>query len=328
MAAPLRAIGNLDVRALLVALPALALPAILISGCASTPCDEWSTRVETVRVCNAKGLNCSFEEQPVQYCKRRSGQRDAPAAAPAVEETAVSGARPKETRSPEKIGKPAPATLPPEQKRAPPATEKTVRAEPASRQPEKDRRAQTRTKTGEPNLTSFWRSLFSASRYSGLRYGKFRKVTLDPATTPASSTQVAAALKANVRSVVSMQVASDSKFTPMDHRLAVVVYRAHNREAAIALYRAMMRDEWRARKAQVQPGVTLVVVNTGNRKNPEASGQRIRLQRGSYVIDVDEQKSIYRDATGKPLPGKRFPHSDPISPEVVAKAVIRTFPAN
>lgn len=124
-----------------------------------------------------------------------------------------------------------------------------------------------------------------------------------------------------------MQVASDSKFTPMDHRLAVMVYRAHNREAAVALYRAMMRDEWRARKAQVQPGLTFVVVNTGDKKNPETSAQRIRLQRGSYVIDVDERKSIYRDAAGKPVPGRRFPHSRPISPEVVAKAVTRTFPA-
>jgi len=123
-----------------------------------------------------------------------------------------------------------------------------------------------------------------------------------------------------------MQAASEGKATPMDHRLSVVVYRAHNREAAIALYRAMMRDEWRARKAQVEPGVTFVVVNTGDKNNPEASGQRIRLQRGSYVIDVDEWKSIYRDTAGKPLPGKKFPHSPPISPEVVAKAVTKTFP--
>ena len=150
---------------------------------------------------------------------------------------------------------------------------------------------------------------------------------MGPATAPAISTQVQAALKTHVRSVVSMQVASDSKFAPMDHRLAVVVYRAHNREAAIALYTAMIRDEWRDRKPQTQPGVTLVIVKTGDKYNPEAGGQRMVLQRGSYVIDVDEWKSIYRDAASKPAPGKQFTHSGPISPNVVVKAVTSTFPA-
>jgi hypothetical protein len=178
-----------------------------------------------------------------------------------------------------------------------------------------------------PNLTPFWQSLFSASRYPGLRYGKVKKATMSPATTPASSTQVEAALKTRVRSVVSMQVASDSKFTPMDHRLAVMVYRAHNREAAVALYTAMLRDEWRDRKPQTQPGVTLAVVKMGDKNKPEAAGQRIVLQRGPYVVEVDEWKSIYRDAAGKPVPGKQFPHTGPISPSVVAKAVTSTFPA-
>ena len=150
---------------------------------------------------------------------------------------------------------------------------------------------------------------------------------MGPATAPASSTLVQAALKTHVRSVVSMQVASDSKFAPMDHRLAVVVYRAHNREAAIALYTAMMRDEWRDSKPQAQPGVTLVIVKTGDKYNPEAGGQRMVLQRGSYVVDVDEWKSIYRDAAAKPAPGKQFPRSGPISPNVVVKAVTSTFPA-
>ena len=150
---------------------------------------------------------------------------------------------------------------------------------------------------------------------------------MGPATAPASSTLVQAALKTHVRSVVSIQVASDSKFTPMDHRLAVVVYRTHNREAAIALYTEMTRDEWRDRKPQTQPGVTLVIVKTGDKNNPEAAGQRIVLQRGSYVIDVDEWKSIYRDAASKPAPGKQFTHSGPISPNVVVKAVTSTFPA-
>jgi len=150
---------------------------------------------------------------------------------------------------------------------------------------------------------------------------------MGPATAPASGTQVQAALKTHVRSVVSMQVASDGKFTPMDHRLAVVVYRAHNREAAIALYTAMIRDEWRDRKPQAQPGVTLAVVKTGDKNDPGAAGQRIVLQRGSYVVDVDEWKSIYRDAAGKPAPGKQFTHSGPISPNAVVKAVTSTLPA-
>jgi hypothetical protein len=65
----------------------------------------------------------------------------------------------------------------------------------------------------------------------------------------------------------------------------------------------------------------------GDKNKPEAAGQRIVLQRGPYVVEVDEWKSIYRDAAGKPVPGKQFPHSGPISPSVVAKAVTSTFPA-
>jgi hypothetical protein len=317
-----------SVASVLVALPILALPAILLPGCATTGCEEWVTRVESVRVCNSKGTKCSYQDQSVPYCARKIGQRAAPAAAPVAAKTAASALPPRETRVPEKIVKPAPAPLPPVQKREAPTPQKIAKADPAPNQPEKDRQARTPDATGAPNLTLFWRSLFSASRYSGLRYGKFRKITLDPATAPASSPRVAAALKKHVRSVVRMQVASERNSTPMDHRLTVVVYQTHDREAAIELYRTMMRDEWRARKAQAQPGVTLVVVNTGDRKHPDTSGQRIRLQRGSYVIEVDEWKSIHKDAAGKPLPGKQFPHSHPISPEAVAKAVIRRFPAN
>jgi hypothetical protein len=89
----------------------------------------------------------------------------------------------------------------------------------------------------------------------------------------------------------------------------------------------MLRDEWRETKPQAQPGVTLAVVKTDDKNNPEGRGQRIYLQRGSYVVEVDEWKSVYRDAGGKPLPGKQFPHTGPISPNVVAKAVTQTFPA-
>jgi len=73
--------------------------------------------------------------------------------------------------------------------------------------------------------------------------------------------------------------------------------------------------------------VTLAVVKTSDKNNRDAAGQRIYLQRGSYVIDVEERKSIYTDAAGKPVPGKQFPHSGPISPNVVVKAVTSTFPA-
>jgi hypothetical protein len=252
----------------------------------------------------------------VRYCARKTGERAAPAAAPG-KGAAASAPQPKEARAPEKTAKAAPAAIRPEQERE----------APAPKQPKADRRAQALDKSGMPNLTPFWRSLFSASRYSGLRYGKVKRVTTSPETTPASSARVEAALKTHVRSVVSMQVASDSKSTPMDHRLEVVVYRAHNREAAVALYAAMMRDEWRDKKPLAQPGVTLAVVKTGDKNNPEAGGQRMYLQRGSYVVEVDEWKSIYRDAKGKPVPGKQFPHSGPISPSVVAKAVTTTFPA-
>ncbi len=298
MARLLRAIGTLT----------LALPAILLSGCASTGCEEWGTRVESVKVCGPKNTNCTFQDQPVQYCVRKTGERAAPAAAPGGKEPGASALQPKEgrgTRAPAKTGKPAPATNRPEQEPGAPAS----------------------GKIGMPNLTPFWQSLFSASRYPGLRYGKVRRATMGPATAPASSTQVQAALKTHVRSVVSMQVASDGKFTPMDHRLAVVVYRAHNREAAIALYTAMIRDEWRDRKPQTQPGVTLVIVKTGDKNDPGAAGQRMVLQRGSYVIDVDEWKSIYRDTAGKPVPGKQLPHTGPIGSNVVVKAVTGTFPA-
>jgi hypothetical protein len=308
--APLRAIGTLS----------LALPAILLSGCASTAdsdCEEWGARVEAVKVCNSRGMNCSIQQQTVEYCARRSGQRAALAGAPGA-----AWLQPKEaevTQAPEV--QPAPALAEPE--RAAPAPKKTAKADPAPRQP----KAQTLDKTGMPNLTPFWQSLFSAARYSGLRYGKVQKVTTGPATTPASSPGVEAALKTRVRSVVSMQAASDSRFTPMDHRLEAVVYRAHNREAAVALYTVMMREEWRDTKPQAQPGVTLAVVKTDDKNNPEGRGQRIYLQRGAYVVEVDEWKSIYRDAKGKPVPGKQFPHTGPISPNVVAKAAISTFPA-
>jgi hypothetical protein len=312
MAPLLRAIGTLT----------LALPAILLSGCASTPCEEWGTRVESVRVCGPKGMNCTYQDQPVRYCARKSSER----AAPGGKEPGASALRPKEgpeTRAPEKIAKPAPVPNRPEQERAAPAPKKTGKADPAPRQP----KAQTLDKSGMPNLTPFWQSLFSASRYPGLRYGKVKKATMNPATAPATSPRVEAALKTRVRSVVSMQVASDNRFTPMDHRLDVVVYRAHNREAAVALYTVMMRDEWRDKKREAQPGVTLAVVKTDDKNNPEGGGQRIYLQRGSYVIEVDEWKSVYRDAKGKPVPGKQFPHTGPISPNVVAKAVTQTFPA-
>jgi hypothetical protein len=317
-----------SVTSTIIALPVMALFAFLLPGCASTAaCEEWGTRVESVKVCNSKGSNCTFEEQPVQYCVRKSGQRAA--SAPGSKALGASGLQPKEerqARAPEKTAKAAPAQDRPEQARETPNPGKTAMAAQAPHQPKEDRRAKTRDKSGMPNLSSFWQSLFSASRYSGLRYGKVKKVTTSPATTPASSTQVAAALKTDARSVISMQVASDSRFTPMDHRLGVMVYRAHDREAAVALYSAMMRDEWRDRKPKAQPGVTLVVVKTGDKNHPEAAGQRIYLQRGSYVVVVDEWKSIYRDAAGKPVPGKQFPHSPSISSDVVAKAVTKTFP--
>ena len=308
MATLLRAIGTLT----------LALPAVLLPGCASTPCEEWVTRVESIRVCGPKGMNCTIKNEPVQYCVRNKGER---AALPVGKEPVVLRAKEDpETRAPEKIAKPAPA---PERKPEPPAPKKNGKPDPAPRQP----KAQTLDKTGMPNLTAFWQSLSSAAKYPALRYGKVRKTTTGPATTPASSPGVEAALKTRVRSVVSMEVASDSRFTPMDHRLDVVVYRTHNREAAVALYTVMMREEWRDKTHQVQPGVTLAVVKTDDKNNPEGRGQRIYLQRGPYVLEVDEWKSIYRDAKGKPVPGKQFSHTGPINPGVVAKAVIQAFPA-
>src|SRR6266480_3915723 len=81
------------------------------------------------------------------------------------------------TRAPERTGKPAPATNRPDQEPGAPAS----------------------GKAGMPNLTPFWKSLFSASRYPGLRYEKVRRATMGPATAPASSTQVQAALKTHVR---------------------------------------------------------------------------------------------------------------------------------
>ena len=65
----------------------------------------------------------------------------------------------------------------------------------------------------------------------------------------------------------------------------------------------MLRDEWRERKPQSKPGVSLVVVNTSEKKKPEVSGQRMYVQRGPYVIEVNEWKSIYTDAAGKPVGG-------------------------
>lgn len=292
------------------ALGTLALSAMLLSGCAgtSTSCEEWGTRVESVKVCiDPKGMNCTYQDRSVQYCVRKAGERAAPAAS----------AQPKEARAPEKTARAAPAPIRPEQ----------GREAAAPKQPKEDRRAQALDKTGMPNLNPFWQSLFSAARYPGLRYAKVKRVTMSAATAPASSARIAAALKADVRSVVSMQVASDSKSTPMDHRLEVVVYRAHNREAAVALYSVMLREEWRDRKPQTQPGVTFAVVKTSDKNNPGAAGQRMYLQRGPYVVEVDEWKSIYKDAKGKPVPGKQFPHTGPISPDVVAKAVTSTFPA-
>lgn len=286
-----------SVASVLIALPSLAL----LSGCASTAgsdCEEWGSRVESVTVCNSKGLNCSVQQQSVEYCARTRGPRAALAAAPAAK------AQSKEAQA--QAAKPPAVAA--EQQRAGPAPKKIAAAT-------------------QPDLTAFWQSLFSASRYPGLRYGKVKRVTMSPASTPASSVQVEAALKTHVRSVVSMQVASDRKTTPMDHRLAAVVYRAHSREAASALYTAIMLDEWRGSKPQVQPDVTLAVVSMSDKSNPEASGQRIYLRRGSYVIEVEEWKSIYRDAAGKPVKGKQFPHSRPISPDVVAKAVVSAFPA-
>ena len=317
MATLLRAIGTLT----------LALPAVLLSGCAGTArsdCEEWGARVESVRVCNSRGMNCSIQQQTVEYCARTSRQRAALAGASGGKAPDAARVQPKEaqlTQAPEKTVKPTPA--PAEQERAAPAPKKTGKADPAARPP----KAQTLDKSGMPNLTPFWQTLFSASRYPGLRYGKVQKATLSPAATPASSPGIEAALKTRVRSVVSMQVASDARFTPMDHRLDVLVYRAHNREAAVALYTVMMRDEWRDTKPQTQPGVTFAVVKTDDKNNPEGRGQRIYLQRGPYVLEVDEWKSLYRDAKGKPVPGKQFRHTGPISPDVVAKAVTLAFPA-
>src|SRR5215472_10449037 len=296
---------------LLRAIGTSTLAATLLSGCATTGCEEWGTRMESVKVCGPKGSNCTFQDQPVQYCARRTGERAAPTAA-AGGNSSTAALQPKEgseTRA--RASKPAP------QERGATASEKIGKASPPK----------AADKTGMSNLTPFWQSLFSASRYPGLRYGKVKKVTMGPGTTPANSPQMHAAIKTHVRSVVSMEVASDSKSTPMDHRLAVVVYRAHNREAAIALYSTMTNEEWRDRKSQTQPGVALFVVKSGDKNKPEAGEQRICLQRGAYVIDVVEWKSIYRDAVGKPMPGKQFPHTGPISTNVVVKAVTSTFPA-
>jgi len=278
----------------------LVLSATLLSGCATTDCEEWGTRVQPVKVCvDPKGMNCTVQDQPVRYCVRKTGERAAPVAA---------------TR-----GKPAPPANRAEPEREAAAPKKPAGSASTPKQP--------LDKTGMPNLDPFWQSLLSASRYPGLRYGKVRKVTMSPSSAPASSPQVEAAIKTRARSVVNMQVASDAKSTPMDHRLEVTVYRAHNREAAAALYAAILREEWRDPKPQAQPGVTLAVVKTGDKNDSDGAGQRIYLHRGAYVVEVDEWKSIYRDAKGKPVPGKRFPHTGPISPSVVAKTVVQSFPA-
>jgi len=291
---------------LLRATGTLALPAILLSGCASTGCEEWGTRMEAATVCGPKGMNCTVRDQPVRYCVRRTGEPAAPALASGEKGPVAAAPKPKEvaeSRAPEKTGK----------------------ADTVPSRPQGGQKAQN--KAGAPNLTAFWHSLFSASRYPGLRYDKLKRVTTGPKTTPASSAQVEAALKKHVRSVVSMHVASDSKSTPMEHQLGAVVYRAHNRDAAAALYGAMLRDEWREKKPLSKPGVGLIVVDTSDRKKPGVSGQRIYLQRGSYVVEVNEWKSIYTDAAGKPVPGKQFPHSGLMSPDIAAKAVVGTFPA-
>jgi len=286
---------------------ALALPAILLSGCAGTGCEEWGTRVEAATVCGPKGMNCTVRDQPVQYCVRRTGEPAAPALA--SREKGPVPAAPKQKEGAEAR-----------------ASEKAGKADTVPSRPQGGQKAQN--KTGAPNLTAFWQSLFSASRYPGLRYDKVRKVTTGPKTTPASSAQVEAAIKTHVRTVVSMHVASDSKSTPMEHQPGAVVYRAHSRDAAAALYGAMLRDEWRERKPQSKPGVSLVVVNTSEKKKPEVSGQRMYVQLGPYVIEVNEWKSIYTDAAGKPVAGKQFPHSGLTSPDVVVKAVVGAFPAD
>jgi hypothetical protein len=262
----------------------LVLPAILLPGCVTTECEKWLTQVETVKVCDAKGLNCSLQKKSTQYCAKKKGQ-------PA-----------ESTGAPEDNG---PSVYGP--------------------QLAEDRR--TREKIGVPDLTPFWQSLFSASRYPGLPYSKLEKITTGPTTTPANGHGIEAALEKHIRVAVRMRVVSNSKLTPMDHRLTVSVYLAHNREAAVALYEAMMREEWNYKKPYSRRGVTFFVFNRNYKNSPGVSWQQIYLQRGSHVIDVDEWKSIYRDASGNPLPGKQFPHTRPIRADDVVKTVINTFPA-
>jgi len=312
------------VRSLVGTLAALVLPAILLPGCASTPqpvCDQWRARVETVRVCNAKGMQCTLEEQSVPYCSRTAGRRTVAAPASVRSEPAAPR-KTEESRKPraaEKAAAPARAPVPPE-----PAPKKIAKADP----PPPPRKAEppARTAKAGPDLDRFWRSLYSASRVSGLRYGPVREVIRDPATMPASSARVVAALRKHVNTVVSMEIASDRKSTPMDHRLSAVVYQAHSPDAAAALYDAIVRDEWRERKRIARRGVRAVVVNADDKRDQTAE-QLIYVQRGSYVLDVHEWKSVHRDAKGKPIPGKRFAHTPPVNADTVAKAAIRTFPA-
>lgn len=281
-------------------------------------------------MCNEKGTQCNYEEQSVPVCARTSRQRTAAAAVHVTREPAAPRPMPKESpaaRAPERTAAPAPVPPRPEPRRAAPAPEKIAKptATPASAHAKEAPRAQARS-TGGPDLDRFWRSLYSASRYAGLRYGPVREVIRDPSTMPASSTRVMAALRKHVSTVVSMEIGSDRKFTPMDHRLSAVVYQAHSADAAVALYNAIVRDEWRERKPLKRRGVRAVVVNVDD-KDDEAGEQLVYVQRGSYVLDVHEWKSVHRDAKGKPIPGKRFAHSRPIDPDTVAKAAVRTFPA-
>src|SRR5215831_14595537 len=121
---------------LLRAIGTLASATTLLSGCATTGCEEWGTRVESVKVCGPKASNCTFQDQPVQYCVRRTGERAAPAAV-ASKDSGTASLQPK-----------APASKPAPQERAATPPEKTGKASPS-----KDKRAQATDKTGMPNLT-------------------------------------------------------------------------------------------------------------------------------------------------------------------------------
>jgi hypothetical protein len=298
-------------------LVSLLVTATLLAACADTPrtadavCTAWRTRVETVRVCNQKGMQCAFEEQSVPYCVRTGVRRAGAGVAAVSPETAPPRSPLKAVslkRTAENDGAPTSAS--------------------AAQQPrtQGERNAKGRSRS-TPDLDRFWRSIYAASRYKGMRYGRVQETIRDPATLSSGSARVVAALRKNVNTVVVMEVASDSDSTPVDHRLTAVVYQAHNAEAAGALYAAIVRDEWREKKRLGRRGVKLVVVNTGDRKQPDTNGQRIHLLRGSYVLDIDEWKSMRRDASGKPVPGKALRLTPPVSPDAVARAATVAFPA-